>query len=122
MNWFQQNRFLGTFLGALVCATLLSGYFLFQAKSAADEQAERLDATINELNRLRASAPFPNEDNLRKTKATTDSYRTSLQALEGELKNRVFPRRPLQPRHPSLWGWPGPRKRPRRPHRPRPAG
>ena len=97
MNWFQQNRFLGTFLGAFVCATLLSGYFLFQAKSAADEQAERLDATINELNRLRASAPFPNEDNLRKTKATTDSYRTSLQALEGELKNRMFPRRPLQP-------------------------
>ena len=97
MNWFQQNRFLGTFLAALACATLLSGYFLLHEKGAAAEQGERLDATINELNRLRASAPFPNEENLRKTKAQTDSYRTSLQALEVELKTRMFPRPPLQP-------------------------
>ena len=97
MNWFQQNRFLGTFLAALAFATLLSGYFLLHEKSAAAEQQERLDATINELNRLRASTPFPNEENLRKTKEQTDSYRTSLQALEDELKTRMFPRPPLQP-------------------------
>lgn len=97
MNWFQQNRFLGTFLGALVFATLLSGSFLFHEESAADEQEKRLDATINQLNRLRASAPFPNEENLRGTRAQTDSYRTSLQALEDELKNRMIPWRPLQP-------------------------
>jgi hypothetical protein len=97
MNWFQQNRFLGTFLGVLVFATLFSGYFLFHEKSAADEQQKRLEATINELNRLRASDPFPNEENLRRTRAQTDSYRASLQALEDELKNRMFPRPPLQP-------------------------
>ena len=97
MNWFQQNRFLGAFFIATALATLLSGYFLIHQKGAAAEQQERLDATISELNRLRASAPFPNEENLRKTKAQTDSYRTSLQALEDELKNRMFPRPPLQP-------------------------
>ena len=97
MNWFQQNRFLGTFLAALVAATLLSGYFLIHEKGVAAEQQERLDATINELNRLRSSAPFPNEENLGKTKAQADSYRTSLQALEDELKTRMFPRPPLQP-------------------------
>jgi len=75
----------------------LSGYFLLHEKGAAGEQQERLDATINELNRLRASAPFPNEENLRKTKAQADSYRNSLQALEDELKSRMFPRPPLQP-------------------------
>ena len=97
MNWFQQNRFLGTFLAAFAFATLLSGYFLLRQKSAAAEGRERLDATINELNRLRASTPFPNEANLGKTKAQTDSYRSSLQALEAELKTRMFPRPPLQP-------------------------
>ena len=97
MNWFQQNRFLGTFLAAFALATLLSGYFLLHEKSAAAEELERLDATINELNRLRASTPFPNEENLGKTKAQTDSYRTSLQTLEDELKTRMFPRPPLQP-------------------------
>jgi hypothetical protein len=97
MNWFQQNRFLGTFLAALVFATLLSGYFLCHARSKAGAQQERLDATIGELNRLRASDPFPNEENLRKTREQTDSYRTSLHALEDELKHRMFPRPPLQP-------------------------
>ncbi len=97
MNWFQQNRFFGAFLAALAFAVLLSGYFLFHEKNAADEQQQRLDATINELNRLRASTPFPNEENLRRTKAQTDSYRSSLEALEKELKSRMFPRPPLQP-------------------------
>jgi len=97
MNWFQQNRFLGTFLAALVFATLVSGYFLLHEKGVAAEQQERLDATINELNRLRSSGPFPNDENLGKTKAQADSYRTSLQALEDELKTRMFPRPPLQP-------------------------
>ncbi len=59
MNWFQQNRFLGTFLAALAFATLLSGYFLLHEKSAANEQQERLDATINELNRLRGERSVP---------------------------------------------------------------
>lgn len=97
MNWFQQNRFLGTFLAALAFATLVSGWFLLHEKSAADEGQEQLNATTTELNRLRASSPFPNEENLQKTKAQTDSYRTSLQALEAELKTRMFPRSPLQP-------------------------
>lgn len=97
MNWFRQNQFLGAFLAALVAATLLSGYFLLHEKGVALEQQDRLDATINELNRLRSSAPFPNEENLGKTKAQADSYRTSLQALEDELKTRMFPRPPLQP-------------------------
>ena len=97
MNWFRQNRFLGSFLAALALGTLLCGYFLRHEKGAADEGRDRLEATINELTRLRRSSPFPNEENLRKTKAQTDSYRASLRALEKELKTRMFPKRPLQP-------------------------
>jgi len=97
MNWFRQNRFLGTFLAALAFAILLSGWFLLHEKGAAAEGQERLDATVNELNRLRASSPFPNEENLNKTKVQTESYRTSLQSLEAELKTRMFPRPSLQP-------------------------
>lgn len=97
MNWFRQNRFLGLFLGALVLATLLSVYFLWHEKGAAEEAEARLETTVTELNRLRASAPFPNDENLRKTKSQTDNYRNSLLALEGELKNRMFPKPPLQP-------------------------
>jgi hypothetical protein len=97
MNWFRQNRFLGSFLAALVFATLLSVYFLLHEKSAADDAQARLETTINELTRLRGSRPFPNQENLRKTRAQTDKYRSSLLALEKELKNRMFPRPSLQP-------------------------
>ena len=97
MNWFQQNRFLGIFLGAFALATLLAGYFLLHEKGAADLQEARLQRTINELTRLRRSRPFPNEENLQKTKTETDSYRSSLLALENELKARTLPIAPIQP-------------------------
>jgi hypothetical protein len=97
MNWFRQNRFLGAFLATLGGVTLLSAWFLFHEKSAATQAEARLEASVAELTQLRASAPFPNEENLRKTKAQTDSYRDSLLALENELKTRMFPRPPLQP-------------------------
>ncbi|MBA3544624.1 MAG: hypothetical protein H0T83_09335 [Chthoniobacterales bacterium] len=97
MNWFQQNRFLGFFLAALAVATLLSGFFLLHEKGAADGARAHLEATVNELTRLRGSAPFPNEENVRKTKAQADSYRSSLVALVNELKTRMFPKPPLQP-------------------------
>jgi hypothetical protein len=97
MNWFQQNRFLGGFLGVLALATLLDGSFLLHEKGAADKQEARLEATINELTRLRRSRPFPNEKNLEKTKAQSDTYRSSLLTLENELKTRTLPIVPMQP-------------------------
>ncbi len=97
MNWFQQNKFLGSFLAALALAIILSLVFLLHEKGAAEEAQARLDSTVNELSRLRRSRPFPSEENLGKTKAQTDSYRSSLLALENEMKTRMFPRLPLQP-------------------------
>lgn len=97
MNWFNQNRFLGIFSAALGLATVLSVFFLLHGKGAAEEASTRLEATVTDLNRLRASAPFPSEENLRKMKALTDSYRSSLLALETDLKSRMFPRPALQP-------------------------
>ena len=97
MNWFHENRFLGTFLGTLGLATLFSLWFLFHEKGAAAAAHVRLEETVNELTRLRRSTPFPDEENLKKTKAQTESYRNSLLGLEKELKKRMFPRVPLQP-------------------------
>ena len=97
MNWFQQNRFLGVFLGALGLATLFCLCFLVHEKRAAHDATTRLETTVNELNRLRRSVPFPNEKNLRKTKAQTETYRASLLALESELRGWMLPKLPLQP-------------------------
>lgn len=97
MNWFQQNKFLGSFLVALALSTLLAGSFFLHEKGAADAEQTRLETTLNELYRLRSSRPFPNGANLRKSKAQADDYRASLGALESELKARTLPVVPLQP-------------------------
>jgi len=97
MNWFQQNRFLGIFIGGLAFAALLSVSFLFHEKSAANREQARLETTINELTRLRRSTPFPSEENFRRAKAQSDNYHDLLFALKNELKTRTFPQPPLPP-------------------------
>jgi hypothetical protein len=97
MNWFQQNRFLGIFIGGLAFATLLSAGFLFQEKSAAATEQARLETTIDELTRLQRSTPFPSEENFRRAKAQSDSCHDLLLALKNELKTRTFPKPPLLP-------------------------
>jgi len=97
MNWFQQNRFLGIFIGGLAFAALLSVSFLFHEKSAANREQARLETTINELTRLRRSTPFPSEENFRRAKAQSDNYHDLLFALKNELKTRTFPKPPLPP-------------------------
>ncbi len=97
MNWFQQNRFLGTFLAVFAVATLLAGYFLLHEKGVAEAEQERLETTTTELNQLRAGKPFPNPQNLSKTKALAENYRKSLGELERELGERTLPVVPLQP-------------------------
>src|SRR5690242_4353590 len=97
MNWFLQNRFLGSFLAGLGLALLFGCWFLVHEKGRADKAQSRLESTVAEFIRLRASRPLPNEKNLQRTKVQTEAYRTSLLALEKELKARMFPRLPLQP-------------------------
>ena len=97
MNWLQPDRFLGAFFSLFGLTTLLALWFLVHEKTAAQRVEARLEATVNELARLRRNRPFPNEENLRTTRAQIDSYRASLLVLETELKSRMFPRVPLQP-------------------------
>ncbi len=97
MIWFRQNKFLGSFLIAFALGALLAGAFLFYEKSAADAEQTRLETTLNELNRLRSSKPFPDTANLQKTKVQAVNYHASLGALESELKARTLPLVSLQP-------------------------
>ena len=72
MNWFQQNRFLGIFLGGLAFATFQRSFLLHE--NGADRAQARLEATMDELTRLQRSTPFPSEENFRREKTQTESY------------------------------------------------
>jgi hypothetical protein len=97
MNWFRENRFLGTFLIVFGVCALGAVWFLFSAKSDWDDAAIRFNQTAAELNRLERLAPYPTGENLRKMKAYADDYATALAKLKDELKTRVFPALPMAP-------------------------
>lgn len=97
MNWFRENRFLGTFFAAFAAALIAALLFFFSAKSGWDEAAARFANASMELNRLQRLAPYPSADNLRKMKAHTEDYSTALAKLKDELKTRVAPAAPLKP-------------------------
>jgi hypothetical protein len=97
MNWFRQNKFLGGLLVALALATLLAAYLLLHEMGMAGDEEARLETTMAEFSQLRSSAPFPNETNLKKTRAQVEHYRLSLGGLEEKLKAQTLPLVPLQP-------------------------
>ena len=97
MNWFRENRFLGTFLIVFGVCALGAVWFLFSAKSDWDDAAIRFNQTAAELNRLERLAPYPSGENLRKMKAHADDYATALAKLKDELKTRVLPLAPMAP-------------------------
>jgi hypothetical protein len=97
MNWFRENRFLGTFLIAFGLCTIGAVWFLWSAKNDWDEAAVRFNQTAAELNRLERLAPYPSTENLRKMKAHAENYTTALAKLRDELKLRVAPVTPMAP-------------------------
>jgi len=89
MNWFGQNRWLGTFLVVFAVATIAAIYFLFSAKSSSADALAKFQEAQNEKNRLERLDPFPSEANFRKMKLHLDAYTASLNKLKEELKTRV---------------------------------
>ena len=97
MNWFGQNRWLGTFLVVFAVATIGALYFLFSAKSSSDEALAKFQEAATEKNRLERLDPFPSEANNRKMKMHLENYATALNKLKEELKARVPNPPPLAP-------------------------
>src|SRR6266480_3030283 len=97
MNWFRENRFLGTFLVVFGVALVAAIWFLFSAKGDWDDSSTRFTNAKTELNRLERLAPYPSADNLRKMKAHAEDYATALAKLKDELKTRVAPAQPMAP-------------------------
>jgi hypothetical protein len=97
MNWFNQNRWLGTFLAVFGIATIAALYFLFSAKSSSDDALAKFQEAANEKGRLERLDPFPREANHRKMKLHLENYTTALNKLKEELKIRVPNPPPLAP-------------------------
>ena len=97
MNWFKQNRWLGTFLIVFGVCLLIAGYFFFSTKSGYDDAFARFNEAAAERSRLERLDPFPSEANYKKMQAHVASYGAALDKLKEELKTRVLPVSQLAP-------------------------
>ena len=97
MNWFRENRFLGTFLVVVGGCTLAALWFLLSARSAWDDAMIDFNQAAAELNRLERLAPYPSDANLHQMKAQADDYAAALMKLKDELRTRVLPPAPMAP-------------------------
>jgi len=91
MNWFQQNRWLGTFLIVLGSATLLCLVLLLSAKSGFEGALAHFNDAAAERTRLERLDPFPNDANYKKMKVLIENYHVALDKFKEELKAHVLP-------------------------------
>lgn len=97
MNWFQQNRWLGTFLILFGICTLGAGILLFMARSNWNNTKGQFDAAVAELHRLQRLDPFPSDANYLKLKVHLENYSAALDKFKEELKIQMAPAPPLAP-------------------------
>jgi hypothetical protein len=97
MNWFQQNRWLGTFLVVFGICGLTSSVLFLLARSNWTSARSMFDAAAAERSRLEHLDPFPNDANYRKMKVLLENYSAALDKLKEELKTEALPAPPLAP-------------------------
>ena len=97
MNWFQQNRWFGSFLIIVGVATLLFAFFLWRAHNSFEEASARFNQAASERNRLERLDPFPSDANYQKMKVHIANYGTAVEKMKEDLKIRMLPIVPLQP-------------------------
>jgi len=97
MNWFHENRWLGTFFIVFGISALAALYFLLSAKSGFEAATSQFSEVSAERTRLEHLNPFPNEANFRKMKQDLADYGAALSKTKDELKTQVIPVQPLAP-------------------------
>jgi len=97
MNWFKQNRALGTLLIVFGICGLVAGIFLFWRWANWRDARQTFDQAAAERSRLEHLDPFPNDSNYRKLQGYLGRYSAALDKFKEELKNGVVPAPPLAP-------------------------
>jgi len=97
MNWFRQNRALGTLLIVFGSCAVFAGILLYWRWANWSDARQAFDQAATERSRLEHLDPFPNDTNYRKLQGYLDRYNTALDKFKDELKKDVVPAAPLAP-------------------------
>ncbi|PYL65617.1 MAG: hypothetical protein DMF20_08375 [Verrucomicrobia bacterium] len=97
MNWFRQNRALGTLLIVFGSCAVFAGILLYWRWAGWSDARQAFDQAATERSRLEHLDPFPNDTNYRKLQGYLDRYNAALDKFKDELKKDVVPAAPLAP-------------------------
>jgi hypothetical protein len=97
MNWFQQNRWLGTFLIVFGICVLFAGSLLYWTRTKWSDARQAFDRAAAERARLESLDPFPNDANYKKMEVHIENYRLALDKFKEQLKKEMVPEAPLAP-------------------------
>jgi hypothetical protein len=97
MNWFQQNRWLGTFLIVFGICVLFAGSLLYWTRSKWSDARQAFETAAGERARLESLDPFPNDANYKKMEVHIENYRVALDKFKEQLKKEMVPEAPLAP-------------------------
>jgi hypothetical protein len=94
MNWFRENPFVA---GLAAFTVVVTGALVFLVTQAMTQYAEVSDAytqAVAKLQSLQNRSPFPNAENLEKTKALETQYKADLTSLQQQLSKLEAPLNP----------------------------
>jgi len=97
MNWFRQNRALGTLLIVFGSCAVFAGILLYWRWAGWSDARQAFDQAATERSRLDHRDPCPNDTNYRKLQGYLDRYNSALDKFKDELKKDVVPAAPLAP-------------------------
>lgn len=97
MSWFKENKFLAGLLIVTLVGAAVLGFLMISAKAAFAEAQERYDTQAAELGRLQNSAPYPDEENLKKMEGLRTNHFTAITTLQKDLAAAEIPLKPMTP-------------------------
>lgn len=91
MNWLKENPFISGLIAVTVVATGALVFMLTQSMTRFQETSDAYTAAVQKLHTLQNRSPFPNAENLEKTKQLEAQYKDALKDLRQQLQKMEIP-------------------------------
>ena len=95
MNWFKQNKGLSAYFLLVLAGGGFFGFKLVEARGRLEESMDAFGLSAQELNRLRALAPFPEKQNLERVQALQEELSSEVSQLRAGLNANQLPLEPV---------------------------
>lgn len=88
MNWIKKHPVLTAIAAVLLVVLLTLGYFVYDAGAKLAEINSEYESKVRKLRALQTRTPFPNAENLEKSRAELERYSAIIEDLKEQLMGR----------------------------------